>query len=103
MVMRRKKMHRFTGQYLVLMSLFVLIVIIVTPSFSFGLTIFQTSDDTILFTEMYPNVTFQNFGFNIVSNVSHVSKITDTTNTISVDFTFTLDGTSYSGIEAWES
>jgi len=55
---------------------------------------------------MYPNVAFQNFGFDKVTNVSRVnivSEITDTTNTVSADFTFILDGTPYSGPGTWES
>ncbi len=38
-----------------------------------------------------------------MSRVNTVSEITDTTNTVSADFTFILDGTPYSGPGTWVS
>ena len=101
-----KIMNRTAGKYLIMLLLSVFMAVLIMPSFSFGLTIFQSADDAIFFAEALPNVAFQNLGFDKVTNVSRVntvSEITDTTNTVSADFTFILDGTPYSGPGTWES
>ena len=73
--MRKKKkgVSYSFGKYITTIFLLVPMATFVMPSLSFGLNIFQTADDAILFAEMCPNVAFQNFGLDKVTNVSRVN------------------------------
>jgi hypothetical protein len=84
----------------------IIIFTIISPSFSFALTAFQSTDDALLFASLYPNASFLNFGFNDISDVSTTnitSELTSTTNTVSANFIYTLDDDTYSGTGTWQS